>query len=622
MRLNRATAVTKIALGSWSRLMMPLLLLVLAGTTGLNAQPTTYTISTPFTTGTATGVLGGTVSAAQPFDGVSQITLTLTDGIHSAAAAISPVAGSRSARWSLTVPNAAGSYTLSGSHSAGSIATDPAPQSLLVERVKALSELRDEYKLLRCGAFFSWGMATFEGIQWATADQRVDNFAPTSGLPDIDRWLDTVVAGGCKYAMLTTKHIDGFALWPTSFALAGHQPYSIAQTRWYAANGEPDVWALFTSKARARGLKPAIYFSIQDNTYEARSRTTPASDPAGYTAMVQAQLTELLTYYGNVLSVWTDSWGAFGHQAHIPLTTIQDTIKGLQPNALLAENDHQHPGSGDIDVWEVYPGMKNVPSDNTAIGELTATIRWHFWDWFFSATGWRRNGAVTRSPRHVADEMAYLNERHVNLVLNFSPDKAGRIDQAAIDAFAGWSSEAKYTTNLAAGKAVTASSVAPGSSASFLTDGILQTGCTSTSIMCGERTPPVSLFYTVSADAHPWAEVDLGAPFSIGRVELFNRTDSQPDPGWAGRFRDLTVTIYDETRTLVYTSRTLNAGNGAYGVRDYADGPGQITVDLETPVIGRRVRLARAPTGSSDDQRQLALMEIEVFAPLPAAARQ
>jgi hypothetical protein len=69
----------------------------------------------------------------------------------------------------------------------------------------------------------------------------------------------------------------------------------------------------------------------------------------------------------------------------------------------------------------------------------------------------------------------------------------------------------------------------------------------------------------------------------------------------------------------VYSSRVLNAGNSTYGVLDYANGPGQITVDLEVPVAGRYVHLARTPTATTDDEQQLALMEIEVFAPLSTA---
>jgi hypothetical protein len=64
----------------------------------------------------------------------------------------------------------------------------------------------------------------------------------------------------------------------------------------------------------------------------------------------------------------------------------------------------------------------------------------------------------------------------------------------------------------------------------------------------------------------------------------------------------------------VYTSAVLNPENAAYSQNDYLNGPGQLTVSLNT--IGRYVRVTRDNTNTKNGFISLALVEFLVFPPL------
>ena len=57
-----------------------------------------------------------------------------------------------------------------------------------------------------------------------------------------------------QYAILTTKHHDGFALWPTK-----QTDFSIAQTPY-----DGDLVGEYVDAARAAGLRVGFYYSLSD----------------------------------------------------------------------------------------------------------------------------------------------------------------------------------------------------------------------------------------------------------------------------------------------------------------------------------------------------------------------
>lgn len=291
-------------------------------------------------------------------------------------------------------------------------------------------QLRQNYVNQRLGYMYSWNMSAFSAgaNQWADPDLDPNTFAPT-GL-DVHQWIDAAQASpGCSYAVLTTKHHDGFALWPTAYFAPAHSPYSIAQTAWYAGSGSPDVVGQFVTQCRAHNLSPVLYFSIWDRTYEARSGTTAATDPAAYIAMIEAQLLELLTNYGAIGAIWFDGWAdTMGvHtpllKTNIPYATIYNYVKSLQPNCLIINNSQT---VGEVLVYEstlVTPG-------NAILRETVVPLRTNS-EWFFNSASGQLltdyNDGIIENPR--------IKQNYTNCatyLLGVTPNQAGVLPAASV----------------------------------------------------------------------------------------------------------------------------------------------------------------------------------------------
>ena len=477
--------------------------------------------------------------------------------------------------------------------------------------------LRAAYVAQGCGAVFHWNMSTFQEIEWATPNVAVDTFAPTAASINFGAWMDLVQAAGCTYVNITTKHHDGFKLWPRA-------AYSISQTAWYAANGSPDLLGQFITAARARGLNIVLYYSIWDRTWEIANSVTAETGTAAYISMIESELTDLLTNYGAITAIWTDGWswsaapttpgaagGGVGGYTYIIPATIRAHIKGIQPDCLHIENNHNHPynpATGDIEVyeWASTAGSEFPAGGNTRLSEVMTTMRWSY-RWFYDA-GSRHNADAQRSPRDLVNAIALINSLASTATVDFTPDKAGVIPTTQVESFQRIRSEARYTPNLAAGKSATSSTLYSGTATAALTDNVFLMGAAST-------------IFSTETDATPWAEIDLGSAQKVGRVEIFGRNDKTDDPadGYAGRMRDLTVTLCTATpctgANVLYTSPLLNPGNSAYGgAADYKSGPGQLTVTF-LPVSARYIRVARTCEGAcnTDNLASLAMMEVQAF---------
>ncbi len=94
------------------------------------------------------------------------------------------------------------------------------------------------------------------------ADSPYQNFAPQfkAELFDPDHWADVFAASGAKYVVLTSKHHEGFALWPSKEASATWgRP-------WNAVDAGPkrDVLGDLSDAVRRKGLRMGYYYSLYE----------------------------------------------------------------------------------------------------------------------------------------------------------------------------------------------------------------------------------------------------------------------------------------------------------------------------------------------------------------------
>ena len=132
------------------------------------------------------------------------------------------------------------------------------------------------------GLELSWPLVGGVGVLPYSNDVTVEDYYSKAlefcPAPDAPReWLRLAREAGMRYAVLTTKHHDGFALWPTK-----QTDFSIAQTPY-----DGDIVGEFVDAARTEGLRVGFYYSLSDwhhPDYPAftgpTSRTCPSSASA------------------------------------------------------------------------------------------------------------------------------------------------------------------------------------------------------------------------------------------------------------------------------------------------------------------------------------------------------
>jgi alpha-L-fucosidase len=247
----------------------------------------------------------------------------------------------------------------------------------------------------------------------------------------MDQWLSNAASVGAKYAYLTTKHHDGFSLWPTATYVNGYSPYSVAQTSWYSGGGY-DIVGSFVTKCRTYGLLPCLYYSIWDKTYETRSGNSPSSNPTAYTNWITSQLQELLVNYGPIGAIFTDGWGWHMGYGYVKFPVIKDFIRSIQPYCLLNENSHKHPSTqAESEIYETTGGDGSIQAGNIRPSEEINTVIANG-NWFWNTS----SDDTASSAATVNAAIANANANAGNYLLSFGPNKSGALTSSMLSTLA------------------------------------------------------------------------------------------------------------------------------------------------------------------------------------------
>jgi alpha-L-fucosidase len=228
---------------------------------------------------------------------------------------------------------------------------------------------REWFEDAKFGLFIHWGVYSVLGDgEWVMNVQQIPVktyekipafFNPTSF--DAQAWVQMAKAAGMKYITITSKHHDGFAMWDSKVS-----DYNIVKQSPYGK----DVLKMLAEECKKEDIKLFFYHSQLDwhsPDYFPRGRTggeytgrPEKGDWYKYLDYMDAQLTELLTNYGEVGGIWFDGmWDK--KDADWRLEKTYKLIHQLQPGALVGSNHHMTPFEGeDFQMFE-----KDLPGHNT-----------------------------------------------------------------------------------------------------------------------------------------------------------------------------------------------------------------------------------------------------------------
>ncbi len=194
-----------------------------------------------------------------------------------------------------------------------------------------------------------------------------------------------------------------------------------------------DVVKEYAESFRANGLKVMLYYSILDTHHKLR----PGYIEKKHIEMIKAQLTELLTQYGEISALIIDGWDAPWSRISyddVPFEEIYTLVKTLQPNCLLMDlNAAKYPKEAlyytDIKSYEQGAGQKISKETNKlpALSCLPINGSW-FWKTTFATD------PVKNSNELVNNNLIPFNQVFCNFILNVAPNRDGLIDDNALKA--------------------------------------------------------------------------------------------------------------------------------------------------------------------------------------------
>lgn len=285
----------------------------------------------------------------------------------------------------------------------------------------------------RFGMFIHWGLSSVPGweLSWPLVGGNpslpqcqkvtIDEYYASAKVFDPQRynpreWARLAKRLGMQYAILTTKHHEGFAMFDTKLSdfSVVHAPYG------------KDAVRAYVDAFRAEGLRIGMYFSLSDWHHPDYPAFTEADKPYNFFALPQptdaqwvryldvlfGQVRELLTNYGRVDVIWFD-----GHWERHPAekwkaVELRAMIKSLQPEILI--NDRL-PGCGDFDTPEQFI----PPQPPAATWETCMTMN--------ESWGYNPQDTHYKSPRQLIHSLCEVASRGGNLLLNVGPKGDGSL---------------------------------------------------------------------------------------------------------------------------------------------------------------------------------------------------
>lgn len=234
-----------------------------------------------------------------------------------------------------------------------------------IRLIKAVpGERQLTYEKMEFFCFIHFTVNTFTGSEWGDGKEDVSIFNPTE--LDARQWVKTAKDAGMKGLILTCKHHDGFCLWPSKYTehSVKNSPYK---------NGKGDIVREVSEACKEFGLKFGVYLSPWDRNNSSYGKGKEYDD------YYVNQLTELLTEYGELYTIWLDGAcgeGANGKIQKYDWNRYYKVMRELQPNAVISISGPDVRWCGN-EAGEVRESEWSVVAKDMTDPSITAELSQH-----------------------------------------------------------------------------------------------------------------------------------------------------------------------------------------------------------------------------------------------------
>jgi alpha-L-fucosidase len=310
----------------------------------------------------------------------------------------------------------------------------------------------------RFGMFIHWGLYAqaarhewvkkYERISDADYQKYFDAFNPDLFNPA--EWAKKARAAGMKYAVITTKHHEGFNMFNSRYT-----DYKVTNTPY-----GKDIIKQWVEAFRAEGLRIGFYYSLIDwhhpdytiDRFHPQSPNTKAEydqlnherDMKVYREYIKNQVRELLTNYGKIDILWLDFSfpGEFGKgRDDWNSVELMKMVRQLQPDIIVNDRadlkDYQ--GGWDFTTPEQYK-VDKWPEENGK------KIPWETCQTFSGSWGYYRDEYTWKDNKQLLVLLIETVSKGGNLLLNVGPTARGTFDDRADKALAEMGEWMKYNS--------------------------------------------------------------------------------------------------------------------------------------------------------------------------------
>ncbi len=326
-------------------------------------------------------------------------------------------------------------------HEATSVSQDAVhdSQAQLDARMKWWNEAR-------FGMFIHWGLYSVPGGSWqgreiggyaewiqARADIAKADYVPLAAQfnPtkfDADAWVLAAKRAGMKYLVITTKHHDGFCLWPSQY------------TAWDvddATEYQHDILAKLSEACRRHGLRFGTYYSIIDWHHPTQAPNSQAQGhwakwgqigmkpgrKAEYIAYMKNQIKELIERYDSDIMWFDGDWVHWWSEADG--VDLYNYIRGLKPEIVINNR---------VSKRKTFKRDFGTPENFTPGAALD-----YYWEacWTMNHSwGYKAHDHTWKSDTTLIQKLIDINAKGGNLLLNIGPKPDGAIPQKSLDGLA------------------------------------------------------------------------------------------------------------------------------------------------------------------------------------------
>jgi len=290
-------------------------------------------------------------------------------------------------------------------------------------------KLLKEFQDMKFGMFVHWGPVSLKGteIGWSRGSEvpieEYDNlykeFNPVQF--DADEWMKILKNAGMKYFIITTRHHDGFSLWPTEYS-----DYNISATPY-----QKDVLMEMKNACDKQGILFGTYYSICDWKHPLYPLGSPGGktkketgDMEKFIPFIKGQTRELIEkYHSKILwfdGEWEEPW------THEMGLDFYDYLKSIDENILINNRvDKGRKGMEGITISDEFAGDFATPEQQ--VGRYDVENPWESCITICRQWAWKPNDELKS-----LEECLFTLLKTVggggNLLLNVGPMPDGRIE--------------------------------------------------------------------------------------------------------------------------------------------------------------------------------------------------